>query len=100
MTVPPLPCNPPPPPSHTHTHTTHTQAHTDSSHTHTVPFVALAAHIVYTYVVETADPVVVFVGGSFVLYCSYYILDHVLTLFSERYQVWMAHQTGVMLGLS
>lgn len=52
-----------------------------------VPFVSVIAHFLYSYVVETADPLAVFVAGSVVIFCTYHVLDHVLILFSERYQV-------------
>lgn len=63
-----------------------------------VPFVSVIAHFLYSYVVETADPLAVFVAGSVVIFCTYHVLDHVLILFSERYQVrhWTAKHGAVI----
>eukprot|EP00123_Amoebidium_parasiticum_P021584 comp6994_c0_seq1/m.2729 comp6994_c0_seq1/g.2729 ORF comp6994_c0_seq1/g.2729 comp6994_c0_seq1/m.2729 type:complete len:327 (-) comp6994_c0_seq1:90-1070(-) len=50
-----------------------------------VPFVAWAAHNVYKYIVETADPVIVFFGGSLVVFAAYYVFDYILTRCVPRY---------------
>jgi hypothetical protein len=38
-------------------------------------------------VVDVWDPAVVFAAGTFVVFCTYHVLDHLLLLISERYQV-------------
>lgn len=54
---------------------------------------AVLAHVLYTCVMDVWDPAVVFAAGTFVVFCTYHVLDHLLLLVSERYQVWKAaHQ--------